>query len=170
MLRRMVGCQDTAADLAQEAYVRLAHLPASQTIASPKAFLFRTATNLALDHFRREKHRGQKQRSLDEAEKIPTEAPPADQQVYDRQRIASLEVALTNLSERTRSVFVLRRVYGYSYQEIAVQLGISERSVEKHLVKAMTHCQQMCLNEDEPPADDTSGGGDPDDTSLGERV
>lgn len=68
MLRRMVGCQETAADLAQEAYIRLARVPTSQVIVSPLAFLFRTAMNLALDHFRKEKFRGQRQTSLEEAD------------------------------------------------------------------------------------------------------
>lgn len=150
MLRRMVGCQETAADLAQEAYIRLADLPTSQIISSPRAFLFRTATNLALDHFRKQKFRGQRQASLEEAEQIPTDQRPIDAQAYDKQLIATLEKVLSTLSERTRAVFAMRRVYGYSYQEIAAQLGMSERAVEKHLVKAMTCCQDALLSEDLP--------------------
>ncbi len=150
MLRRMVGCQETAADLAQEAYIRLADLPTSQIIASPRAFLFRTATNLALDHFRKQKFRGQRQASLEEAEQVPTDQRPIDAQAYDKQLIATLEKVLSTLSERTRAVFAMRRVYGYSYQEIAAQLGMSERAVEKHLVKAMTCCQEALVSEDLP--------------------
>jgi DNA-directed RNA polymerase specialized sigma24 family protein len=41
-------------------------------------------------------------------------------------------------------------VYGYSYQEIAAQLGMSERAVEKQLVKAMTCCQEALLSKDLP--------------------
>ncbi|WHZ14852.1 MAG: RNA polymerase sigma-70 factor [Nitrospira sp.] len=148
MLRRMVGCRDTAADLAQEAYIRLADVPPSQVIASPRAFLFRTATNLALDHFRKQKFRGQCQTQLDEAEQIPSDTSSIETQTYAKQQVSTLERTLAGLSVRTRSAFVLCRVYGFSYQEIAARLGMSERAVEKHLVKAMTRCQEALRSQE----------------------
>lgn len=142
VLRHMVGCRETASELAQEAYTRLAQLPTSQVIVSPKAFLFRTATNLALDHFRKESYRGRRQATLDEAEDIPSSAPSAEVDCYDKELTLLLEQALRTLSAKSRDVFVLRRIYGYSYEEIAAQLGISERAVEKYLLKAMIRCQE----------------------------
>ena len=153
MLRRMVGCRETAADLAQEAYIRLADVPTSHIITSPRAFLFRTATNLALDHFRKQKFRGQRQASLEEAENVPTDARAIDAQVHDKQLVATLERALATLSDRTRAIFAMRRVYGYSYQEIAAHWQMSERAVEKHLVKAMTRCQEALMDKDVPATD-----------------
>lgn len=168
MLRRMVGCHDTAADLAQETYLRLADMPVSQFIVSPRAFLFRTAKNLALDHFRKQKFRG-RQAPLEEAEALPTDEVSAETQVYNKQRVSTLERTLAELPARTQSVFVLRRVYGYSYREIAMRLDMSERAVEKHLVKAMTRCQEALLGEEEMRAR-TVGGTPPAGTSWEEGV
>jgi RNA polymerase sigma-70 factor (ECF subfamily) len=47
--------------------------------------------------------------------------------------------ALLSLPERTRTVFVLRRLEEYSYRDIAAHLGISVSAVEKHLVRALQH-------------------------------
>jgi RNA polymerase sigma factor (sigma-70 family) len=147
MLRRMVGCPATAADLAQEAFVRLADIPQARVISSPRAFLFRIAANLALDHFRMENRRNRCRVSIEEVEKVVSDEPPIDRQLHDKQRVAALEKVLAGLSPRTQTIFVLRRVYGYSYREIARQLGVSERTVERQLVNAMARCQARLPDE-----------------------
>jgi len=54
---RIVGCPDTAEDLAHEAYLRFTQAAQSQDIAAPRPFLFQVGRNLALDHPRKQKHR-----------------------------------------------------------------------------------------------------------------
>ncbi|HEX2055091.1 MAG TPA: sigma factor, partial [Nitrospiraceae bacterium] len=50
---RKLGCRELAADCAQDTYVHLARMDASITIDNPRAFLFRVAANLAIDHLRK---------------------------------------------------------------------------------------------------------------------
>lgn len=54
-----------------------------------------------------------------------------------RDELRQLQRALDALSPQPRRVFVLRRIDGLSPQEIAVQMGLSVSTVEKHLAKAM---------------------------------
>jgi RNA polymerase sigma-70 factor (ECF subfamily) len=50
--------------------------------------------------------------------------------------------ALLRLPERTRTVFILRRLEGRRHRDIAMQLGISVSAVEKHMVRAILHLSQ----------------------------
>ena len=45
--------------------------------------------------------------------------------------------ALDAVSRRTRDIFFMQRVVGYSYAEVATQLGISVSAVEKHVASAL---------------------------------
>jgi RNA polymerase sigma factor (sigma-70 family) len=140
-LRRIVGCWHTAADLAQDTYLRLLRMDGSQEISHPRAFLHRTAVNLALDYLRKQKHRAPTL-TLDDAVTVPSQAPAACRSLYDKQRLAAFQTALVTLPSPTKDVLVLRRIHGYAHGEIAQRLGLTKRQVENHLAKALYHCQR----------------------------
>ena len=56
-----------------------------------------------------------------------------------RQALQTAVAALQLLPERTRDIFILRRVEGYAYRDIASRYGISVSAVEKHMVRAVQH-------------------------------
>lgn len=141
-LARQVRCRQTAADLLQDIFVRIAQQPPQAGERNLRSYLFRTAHNLAVDHHRREQRR--------QTEPVPTEAlagiaaeQPVPEEVADsRQRLALLRRCLTELPPRTREIFELNRIAGLTYGEIAARLGISESSVQKHLAQALYHAMQ----------------------------
>ena len=141
-LKRIVGCWHTAADLAQDTYLRLLRMEEPQEIAHPRAFLHRTAVNLAFDYLRKQKHRAPTLAPLDDAVAVPSQAPAACQSLYDKQRLAAFQIALVTLPSPTKDVLVLRRIHGYAHAEIAQRLGLTMRQVENHLAKALYHCQR----------------------------
>ncbi len=149
-LQRIVGCCHTAADLAQDAYVRLLRVEEPQDITHPRAFLHRTAINLALDYLRKQKHRASILTSFDDAATVPSLAPAASQSVYDKQRLAAFQSALATLPPPTKEVLVLRRIHGCAHDEIAQRLGLTKRQVENHLAKALYHCQRALPDGNEP--------------------
>ncbi|SLM50107.1 putative RNA polymerase sigma factor FecI (Sigma-19) [Nitrospira japonica] len=144
-LQRRLGCPEAAADLLQETFLRVAQLPASTQPDNPRAFLFRIASNLAIDELRRNQVRRPFQEPLEEAEHVPSATPSCEQAIFDKQRMTLLQSALEQLSPRCRTIFMLRRVQGHSYDEIAHRLGVSERIVAKEINRALAHCQQALL-------------------------
>lgn len=142
-LYRMVRCEQVAADLTQETYMRLVNLAQTTSVIYPRALLFRTATNLAIDYLRKgkaERHTGD---VLDAVVDVPSAAPSAERAVFDKQRLAIFLRAIEALPPRSREAFLLHRVQDCSYRDIAARLKISESAVEKLIMRALLHCRAM---------------------------
>jgi RNA polymerase sigma-70 factor (ECF subfamily) len=142
-VRRIVG-QHEVEDILQEAFVRSFEAEGRQTIHDARAFLMRTARNLALDHVSRAAYRTTG--SLDHADEehfIDSAAPP-DAQVDAERRFLLFCQAVGSLPEQCRRVFVLHKVYGMSHGEIAARLGIAPSTIQKHIAKGLLLCfEQM---------------------------
>lgn len=143
-LSRRLNCRTTAADLAQETYLRL-HLHAGEAVIDNLgAFAFRVAANLATDHQRKLATRGRFELEGLEPEAVAEvgsgEAAP-DELLARRERLALMQRALAELPLDCRTAFYLNRVQGLGHAEIARRLGVSESMVGKHLARALRHCR-----------------------------
>jgi RNA polymerase sigma factor (sigma-70 family) len=127
-------------DLVQEAYTRVLRARAAAPIASPKAFLFATARNVALDLCRREQVAGLQSITEMEKQSVLEDVPGALETVSRHQELELLTQAIQSLPERCRQVLTLRKIYGLSQKEIAAQLGISEHTVEAQVGNGMRRC------------------------------
>ncbi len=127
-------------DLVQETYVRVLRVDDPARLAHPKAFLFTTARNAAIDLFRRRSV--QPLESLDDVIELPPldEAPGVVETMERCQRRETLTEALRALPERCREVMLLRYLDGCSGKEIAARLGISLGTVKGHLLKGVRDC------------------------------
>lgn len=142
-VRRIVG-QNDVEDILQEAFVRSFEAEGRQDIRDARAFLMRTARNLALDHVSRAAYRTTG--SLDQAdeEHFIDGAAPVDAQVDAERRFVMFCQAVGSLPEQCRRVFVLHKVYGMSHEEIAARLGIAQSTIQKHIAKGLLLCfEQM---------------------------
>ena len=141
-LSRRVRCAQTAADLTQEAFLRLAQQPAEAGAVNARAYLYRIARNLVIDHFRQEESRQTRPVPAEDLATLPDEAPPLERTAAARQRLDLLLRAVAELPPRTQEVFLLNRIEGLTHVEVARRLGISESSVQKHIARALDHAMQ----------------------------
>jgi len=124
-------------DLTQDVFVRLTGPGAQTNLRKPEAFVFTLARNLVRDRARR-LHTRAAARSInvDDAG-LTCEQPTPDQSLEMAQQLAHVEQALASLKPRTCEAFLLHRVHGESYADIAAQMNISVSMVEKHIMSAM---------------------------------
>ena len=139
-LRRRLASDEDASDAAQEVFLRLARPGAREAAEGrERAYLFTTARNLLIDRHRRWQARGVEAAApLAEAETLP--APDdTEQQVIVNETVAVLRHGISSLRRRNREVFVLHRFGNLAYRQIAARLGISERTVERRMSRALSH-------------------------------
>ena len=139
LVSRRVGCRATACDLVQELFLRFWRRP-SVKVEALDTYLLRCAGNLAIDHLRSEGSRGRVAEGLTVTdEEACTQAPEQALEIdHDLQRI---EAALRALPERTRQIFLLNRIHGCTYGEVAKAMQLSQSSVEKHMMRALEACK-----------------------------
>lgn len=131
-----------AEDIVQETYIRVAGREQKEKVLFPKAFIFRIARNLTVDHLRWKK-RTDTALSLNISE-LTREAEvfsPEELLLADEQ-LRILLKAILGLPKKCQRVYTLRRIYGLSHREIAGELGISVRTVENHIAKATKDCRK----------------------------
>jgi RNA polymerase sigma factor (sigma-70 family) len=138
-----VAVIEIAEDLVQETYMRLAPRNVAVAIHRPRALLMRIASNLALDHFRRSKLNA---RAL---ERAGLGRPPAPSAHQSAEPLAALELseAILGLPAPLRDVFVLSRFGGLTYEEIADHFGLSVKTVEWRMSKALALCAERLKGE-----------------------
>jgi RNA polymerase sigma-70 factor (ECF subfamily) len=104
----------------------------------------RIAINLQKDHWRNRRMQFWRQTQtnsveLDEVgEWLPSGERSVEQQLLARERVGQVSKAVEGLSERQRTIFLLRFVEELELSEIALATGLSEGTVKAHLSRALT--------------------------------
>jgi len=141
-LRRRLRVSEDADDVAQETYLRMMQYEGSREIQSPSSMLFRIAINVANDLGRYQVTRRESdRRSLEDVELV-CELPSAEREIEAQQDLELLYEAISELPPKCQQVFLLSRVRKMTYPEIARHCGISLKTVEKHISRALAICAQ----------------------------
>ncbi|WP_165191588.1 RNA polymerase sigma factor [Caulobacter soli] len=137
-LTRRASHQD-AHDLAQEAFLRLTRIVDRQALLNPEAYLQRIARNLLRDRAKSAAGRYERGHAPFDPEAHPAHDGDPHQALVARQTLARYEAAVMGLKPKTREIFLLHRLDGKSYVEIAQIVGLSESGVTKQMMKAIAH-------------------------------
>lgn len=124
-------------DLTQEVFLRLARPGHCEALRQPDAFLFTLARNLVRDRARRLYTRAAKSSVNLEDLELPCDSPSPEESVENDERLRWATSALEALRLETRRAFIMHRVMGCSYAEIATDMGVSISMIEKHVMSAI---------------------------------
>jgi RNA polymerase sigma factor (sigma-70 family) len=146
-LSRKLSNSADAAEVAQEAFLRVYRLKAPQDLDNARAFLFQVASNLAVDQLRRRslhyrflKSEESFSGDVEASESIAGAATP-EQILNAREKLARIYTAIDELPAKCRHAFLLHRNSGMSYSDIARELDVSVSSIEKYILQALKHCR-----------------------------
>ena len=131
-LSRACGSSDTAQDLTQEVFLRVARSPVPSTDSGGiAAWLFRIARNVLVDHHRRNS-------------RIPVAASVSvDRPAGPSQEVATaIRQALDQLDDTDRDVFLMREIGGLSYDEIGAACDLSSAAVRSRIYRARAQLRE----------------------------
>jgi RNA polymerase sigma factor (sigma-70 family) len=138
-LRKKIGCSHRAADLAHDAFIRVLTLTEPQDIKEPRAFLATMAGRLLID--------GARRRRIEQAylEALAIQAHDAGMPDPEAIHVAlealeKISVMLAGLPVKSREAFLLSRLDGLTYSEIAIELNVSANTVKNYVASVLVHC------------------------------
>ena len=137
-LRKKVGNVHQAADLAHDTFVRLLARDEPVQAREPRAFLTTVAKRVLASHWRREQL---EQAYLDALRSFPPAlAPSPEERAILLEALHRLDELLDGLPVAVKRAFLMSQLDGLGQREIAQALGITERTVRRHLTRAAEQC------------------------------
>ncbi|MEJ1963648.1 MAG: RNA polymerase sigma factor [Gammaproteobacteria bacterium] len=128
-------------DLIQEAYSRIWSADFSD-VHSPRAYFYQSLRNLLIERARHAQIVPMERMGEIDALRIPSEEPGPERLVSARQELERVTALIAGLPAQCRRAFELRKMHGLRQKDVAARMGISERTVEKHLAKALDRLLQ----------------------------
>ena len=142
IVRRFVENPVDVEDIVHEAYVRSLVASRKQKIESPKAFIAKTARNLALNHIASARVLSNENIGDSDFPDSKLGEYGVEDTVETEKNLHAYCLAIEQLPLQSRRVFTLKQVYGQSQKEISDKLGISQKTVEYHVSKGLLHCRR----------------------------
>jgi RNA polymerase sigma-70 factor (family 1) len=134
-IQRFVGSSETAKEIVQEAFLRTYRQ--RESVTTLRAFLFSTARNLAANEYRHRRVMERGALGYFGDSRVKTEHESLETEVLRDERNRLIQEAIDRLPPQCRAAFALRVFHECSYKEVADRLGISAKTVEKHIARGL---------------------------------
>lgn len=154
-LVRFSSTTNNVDDYAQETFLRGFAAETRTTIKEPKAFLFKIAKNVALTDARKTKRSpsGYLEEIEDVTQLLDEQRTSAEEWIDGRKKLSLFAIAVAHLSPQCRKAFLLRRVDGLAYKQIANRMGITVSGVEKHVTNGLLKCNRYLCEQGYEPSE-----------------
>jgi RNA polymerase sigma-70 factor (ECF subfamily) len=130
-------------DIIQETYTRILSVQSLESITYPKQYALLTAKAIIVDHIRHSRvvsiASGGKLESLD----VPEPTANAEELLEIHEEVLAVTDALAQIPKLSREILIMRRVERISQKDVARRLGISEKTVEKHMARGARHLVKL---------------------------
>jgi RNA polymerase sigma-70 factor (ECF subfamily) len=144
-LRQSLNDAAGVEDIACETFVQLLEAPGLMAIREPRALLTTIARRLLYQRWRRADLERRYLHQLQHAEPVHAESP--EQLAQLSQTLTRVNRSLERLPGKVRSTFLLSRIDGLTYAQIATALGISLRSVSDYMTRSQALCDRHSANQ-----------------------
>ena len=136
------GNTEIATDIAQETFLRLWEKKLLPEAHKEKALLFKIANDFFISSYRKKKVALKFRATIN-----PDKTEQSPEQEFEFNELKQIyEQAISNLTEKQRVVFLMSRMDGFKYREIAEKLSISVKTVEKRMSKALNFMKKKLPN------------------------
>ncbi|WP_347506995.1 RNA polymerase sigma factor [Pseudomonas anguilliseptica] len=139
-VRRRFGDRQAAREVVHDVCAQLLESPGKEAVRVPLALLHKITHDRAISHYRSERRRQSWVDVQAELNEVLCNAPCPERRHAAADELERLCVAIAELPPRCQQVFVMHKIHELPQQQVAEQLGISLKAVEKHLKLGMTKC------------------------------
>ncbi len=133
------GDMQAAEDLVQDSFVKLWQNCSKVSLAKARSYLFTIANNLFLNTVARTKVK----LKFDQSNTARAETRTPEYLLEEKEFSERLEAAISNLPEDQRTIFLMSRIDKKKYREIAEELGMSIKTVEKKMHLALMRLRKL---------------------------
>jgi len=147
-LAAILGSPDDAGEVAQEAYARLLRLDCSETVSHLRAYLFRTARNIAIDRLRTRTRQNKLLKLVNVHEEEPLSVDDPENTAVAMEMVKDLESIIRELPPKCQTAFILYKFRNQSYADIAAKMELTESMIRKYVRRALVHCHQRLWQEE----------------------
>jgi len=141
-VRRFLSNDAEAADVSQEAFLRVYVAELGGETPVSEALLYTVARNLALSELRKRTTRATDTLGDMDVLDVPAPGSNPEAKLQERQAIEAVEAAMDRMAPKCLEVFRLRKLENLSHAEIGERMSISTKTVERHITRALQLCHE----------------------------